>query len=139
VDAQVLPRPARAICNEHGVIVDWLLRTALVLAVIGVVIFDAASMAINLIGLDSAAHDVAAALSADLVDSGPLTPAALRERAKPLVKESGARLASISIDSDGVLHLRLKRKAGTLVVGHIDALGEWVKATADARASTDPT
>src|SRR5688572_31019160 len=51
------------ISNERGVIISWLVKLVLTLAVIGVIVFDFGSIAVNYFTLDSAADDAAVALS----------------------------------------------------------------------------
>src|SRR3712207_6728399 len=49
--------------DERGVVVSWLLKILLVLSILGVIIFDAASILVNIFTLDSSAKDTAIAVS----------------------------------------------------------------------------
>jgi hypothetical protein len=124
------------ISDERGVVVDWLARLILGLAVAGVLVFDSGSLVVNYVGLDSTADDIANILATDISSGDLSTQFTLENRAKELAGDAGARVVGIGIDPQGVLDLRLKRKANTLVVRYIGPLKEWTVATAKARAST---
>jgi hypothetical protein len=123
--------------NERGVIVDWLGKTVLLLALFGVLLFDAASVAVNHLGLSSTAEDIAAAVSTDVTGSSTTTAAAVEEEARLLAREARARLVSAELDTQGVVHIKLRRKAKTLVLGRFGATERWTKAIASARAATN--
>ncbi|MBA2313308.1 MAG: hypothetical protein H0V97_11005 [Actinobacteria bacterium] len=125
--------------NERGVVLDWLTRVALVLAFFAVIIFDSASVMVNSLGLSSTADDIAAAVSTDTIGTSVGTPAEVVEEAEALAAEAGARLVKAELDTQGVIHIKLRRTANTLVAGRIGALERWVRATASGRASTDPS
>ncbi len=120
-------------------VLDWLTRVALVLAFFAVIIFDSASVMVNSLGLSSTADDIAAAVSTDTIGTSVGTPAEVVEEAEALAAEAGARLVKAELDTQGVIHIKLRRTANTLVAGRIGALERWVRATASGRASTDPS
>lgn len=119
--------------DERGVIVDWLAKTVLFLALLGLVLFDAASVAVNSIGLQGVADETAAAVSADLTGAGRPTATEIAEQAHALASEHGARLLKAEIDSQGVVLIKMRRTAKTLFLGRIEAAKKWTKATAVAR------
>ena len=124
--------------DERGVVISWLVKLLLGLAVFGVILFDAGSIIVNFFGLDSAADEIAVAVSTS-VRSGEIAPndrSSLETATKELAKEAKAKLVSVNVDQDGVLHVRLKRTAKTLIVGRIGPIKKWAKATADGRAGT---
>ena len=132
--------------DERGVVAGFLLRTVVALAVAAVVLFDAGAVAVNVFSLDSSADEIASALSTDVahgrlqgtyvrcVRSGPKT--GLCAEAASAARAAGARLVRFEISPDGALHLRLRRRAETLIAGRIRAFDEWRVATADGRATT---
>jgi hypothetical protein len=124
--------------DERGVILSWFAKVAVVWAVIGVLLFDAGSMVVNYVGLDSTADDIANSLAVDIAaNGGEVNPVAVTDAAKVLARDAGARLKQAEVDSEGVLHIRLRRSARTLFASRIEGLRPWAEATATARASTN--
>ena len=124
--------------DERGVILNWFARIAVGFVVMGVVLFDAGSIVVNYVGLDSTADDIVNSLATEIAgSSGRPSPQTLDDAARALARDAGARVVGVGIDPAGTLHLRLKRKANTLVVSRVDALAKWGKATAEAQASTE--
>lgn len=131
--------------DERGVVVDWLLKLVLMLAILGVVVYDAGSIIVNHFTLDTAANDTANAIS--LAISGRPFPPNQNElllEVKQLVAsgETGADTARVVpngtfIDTSGVVHIMLRRTADTIVVEQIEAFRDWGKATADGRAASN--
>ena len=123
--------------DERGVIVDWLARTVLVLALVGLVLFDGASSAVNYIGLQGVVDEAAAALSADLTGSIRPTENQIAEGAAALAEEHGARLLKVELDSQGVVLIKMRRTAQTIFLGRISAAKKWTRATAVAHFDTN--
>jgi hypothetical protein len=122
--------------DERGVIVDWLARTVLFLALLSIVLFDGASAAVNYIGLQGVADETATAVSADLTGSSRPTASQIAEQAHAAAVEHGARLVKAEIDSQGVVLIKMRRTAKTLFLGRIEAARKWTRATAVARFNT---
>ncbi|MDQ3660080.1 MAG: hypothetical protein M3454_03275 [Actinomycetota bacterium] len=122
--------------DERGVIVDWLARTVLFLALLGLVLFDGASAAVNHLGLQGVADETAAAVSTDLTGSSRPTATQIAEEAAAMAEEHGARLLKAEMDSQGVVLIKMRRTATTLFLGRISAAKKWVRATAVARFDT---
>jgi hypothetical protein len=123
--------------DERGVIVDWLARTVLFLALLGIALFDGASAGINYLGLQGVADETAAAVSADLTGSTGPTEREVAEGAAALAQEHGARLLKAEMDSEGVVLIKMRRTAKTLFLGRIPAAEKWTRATAVARFDTN--
>src|SRR5918992_938714 len=100
--------------NERGVIVNWLVKILLVCAIPGIVIFDAGSIATNFFGLDGVADDTALAVATS-IQSGEITPnpRLLEQTAREVAHPAGARVAEVTVDLEGVVHVTLKRDADT--------------------------
>ena len=132
--------------DERGLVVAWLVRVLLGLAILGVVLFDAGSIVVNFFSLDGTADEVAVAVATDLavgVDAVPNLQCnrrsrdALCRKAYEIARERGVRIKSARFDQEGVFHVELKRTADTLIVGRIGAIEDWATATASARADTN--
>jgi hypothetical protein len=114
----------------------WLVKLAVGLAVVAVVLFDAGSIAVNFFGLDSTADEIAVEVSTSLQPGQPVDQLALEAEAKALAKEASAKLVRVEVDTEGRVHVHLKRVAKTLVVRLIGPAKDWAKATAEGVAGT---
>lgn len=134
------------ITDQRGIVADWLVKLALGFAIVGVVGFDAGSILVNYFTLDSGADNVAIAVSLTVDQSGGpanYTSDEIRELAKAeVVSEDGgvegARVLrrGTDVDGEGVVHIRLRRVADTLIVKRIGAISKWAQAIADGQAGT---
>lgn len=122
--------------DERGLIVSWLVRLLVGMAVVGVVLFDAGSIAVNFFGLDSTADDIAVKVSTSIQPGQPIDQAALEAETKAFAKEASAKLVKVEVDTEGRVHVHLKRVAKTLVVRLIGPAQDWAKATAEGVAGT---
>ncbi|MFN2388635.1 MAG: hypothetical protein ABR575_03375 [Actinomycetota bacterium] len=125
--------------DERGVITSWLLKIVIGLAIFSVVIYDAGSIAVNFFGVDSAAEEIAVEISTDIASGVQLTSVQIEDRARELARERKARLLEATLDPEGVLVIKLRRRADTLIVGRISAVRHWARATGDARSGTRPS
>lgn len=130
--------------DERGVIINWLVKIVLMLAVLGVIVFDIGSIAVNTFTLDSAADDAAIALSLAIeTDQFGTNDAQVVQAAEQLIASDttlagDARVIAsrTHVDENGVIHIALRRAADTLVVDQIEALRKWGIAKAEGSAST---
>lgn len=134
--------------DESGIILDWFLKVGALLVVIGIVAFDVGSIVVNNFSLSSAAEDVAVAVSITVSDStGPATSftdfqiytLAVAEVEDEENGVAGARVMKkgTNIDDEGVVHIRLRRKADTLVTHWIGPLKKRTIAVVDGQAGTN--
>ena len=131
--------------DERGVIVNWLVKLVLGLAVLGVIVFDFGSIAVNYFTLDSAADDAAVALSLAIeTDDFGTNDAQVVQAAETLIASDDSLAGDARVivrrthvDEDGVIHITLRRAADTLLVDQIDAIRQWGVATAEGSASTN--
>jgi hypothetical protein len=109
-------------------------------AIVGVLLFDVSAIMVNYVGLESSTRDVANSLAREIAqERSPSNQTQLVASARSLTRAAGARLMNVRIDPEGVLHVRTKRSANTLIVSRVEALREWGRATATARAPTGPS
>jgi hypothetical protein len=131
--------------NEQGIIADWLVKFVIGMVVFGVILFDVGAILVNFFTLDSAADDLAVAVSTD-VGAGEVNQFTDQEIFK-MVKEvvgspdNGVQDARVlrrgtGIDDEGTITIRLRRIADTLVVSRIGAIEDWAQATTNGRAGT---
>jgi hypothetical protein len=131
--------------NEHGIIADWLVKVIIGMVVFGVILFDVGAILVNFFTLDSAADDVAIAVSTDVgaADVTQFTDQEIFQMVKDVVDspDNGVKDARVlrrgtGIDGDGVITIRLRRVADTLIVRRIGAIEDWAQATTNGRAGS---
>ena len=131
--------------NEHGIIADWLAKFVIGLVVFGVILFDVGAILVNFFTLDSAADDVAVAISTDVRpgEVNQFTDQEILKMVREVVAspDNGVQDARVmrrgtGIDEEGVITIRLRRVADTLVVSRIGAIEDWAQATTNGRAGT---
>ena len=123
--------------DERGILVSWLVKIVLGLAIAGLVLFEVGAIAVNTFTLSSTATDIAIELTTSVTQSGSLNPneSQLETQARDLAKEAGARLVAIEIDSsERIVHVTLRRRADTLLVQRFSAIEDWGRATAEGQA-----
>ncbi len=132
--------------DERGVLVSWLVKIMLGLAVAGVIAFDLGSILVNYFTLDSAANDTAIALSLGFEHADPFGTADhdVFMRAKEIIEsgDSGASDAKVirngtNLDDQGFIHVELKRVAKTLVAKYIPPLRKYTRARVSGHAATN--
>ena len=136
--------------EENGVVLNWLVKLLLGLAIGGVILFDAGSIAVNFFGLDSAADEVANALATQ-VATGEVSEAEVRamgacgkrtaatplcQELKDKAKDYDARILEVTLDLKGNIKIMLRRTANTLIVKRVGPIEDWGTATAEGQAST---
>ena len=131
--------------NERGIVGDWLVKVVLGIAIFGVIGYDAGSILVNYFTLDSGARDVAIAVSTTIgtgqarnFTDNEIYLMAQEEVGSEDAGVEGARVLreGTSVDDTGVVYVRLRRVADTLIVSRIGAIEKWARATADGQAGT---
>ncbi|MDQ3783457.1 MAG: hypothetical protein M3360_00960 [Actinomycetota bacterium] len=124
--------------DERGVVLDWFLKLAVVGGMLAVVLFDFGAIAVNTVGLESTVDEMAHSLSVSVADDSlnGVDKTALVDAARPTATQAGARVVKVSVDIEGRVHVRIRRRADTLLVARIDPLKHWGVATADGSALT---
>jgi hypothetical protein len=127
----------QATADERGVVIAWLSRLVLVLAIGGLLAYDAGAMLVNYFTLGSSAEDLAYELSAD-IESGTVTPRApdLANRAEELARGKGVRLLRAEVGAEGILHVAIKRRAETLLAQYVDAFNRYARPVVTATVNT---
>ena len=117
--------------DERGIIIDWLGKILLVLAILGTIAYEAGAIAVNYFGLDSKANEIALEIATDL-QGGVLSESnseAIETATRALAKEAGAKVIAYHYDRENHrFHVTLKRSASTLIVSRLDATKDWAVA-----------
>lgn len=131
-----MTRATRVLHDERGLILGWIGKLLVGLALAAVVIYDAGSILINFFTLDSKADEIAITLSTN-IPANPQGPQNFLEEARSLAAEAEARLVELEFDpATRVVKVTLRRRADTLVVGRISFIEDWARATAEGQAGT---
>ncbi len=122
--------------DERGIVLDWFLKVAVVGGILAAILFDFGAIAVNTVGLESTVDEIAHSLSVSVADDSlnAVDEAALVEAARPTAESAGARVTKVSVDVEGRVHVRIRRRADTLLLAHIGPLNHWAAATADGSA-----
>ena len=133
--------------EEHGLILNWLLRVGLFLVVAGIVLFDIGSIVVNSISLSGSAEDVAVTVSISISErgGGTIVPdSIIYDMAVDVVESetegvAGARVLrrGTEIDEEGIVHVRLRRRSETLVAHLIGPLDKYTVSTGNGQAGTN--
>jgi hypothetical protein len=127
----------RFVNDQRGVVVSWIVKLTIFLAVFCTVLFDAGAITTNYFGLQSTADDIALAMATIKESGDTFNQRVLEEEAAKLAEEADAKLISAELSFDGVIHIRLKRKATTLIVANLRPIRSWGRATVSGTASTN--
>ena len=132
--------------DESGIILNWLVKVVLFLAVLGVVGFDAGSIVVNKVTLSTSAKDVAVAVSLTVNDSptANFTDTQIYDMAVAVVTSeddgvAGAKVVrkGTELDDEGIVHIRLRRKANTIVAKYIGPLKKYTVGLESGQAGTN--
>jgi hypothetical protein len=138
-------RKSEGVARGHGrdqgdVILSWLSRIVVVLAITAVIGFDALSIAVAHVSATDDANTAAVAASAAWRnDKGALTPTLLAAQTSASQHDETVLPSSLTVDSDGTVHLRLQRDATTLVVRHIGPIHSWAVVIVKGAGKSDPS
>jgi hypothetical protein len=130
--------------DESGIIVSWLIRIVVLLAVIGIVGFDLGSIVVNNVTLSSTAEEIAVAVSIDVTDQrGALFPdtriydMTVAELQAEEIDNVRVVRKGTEIDEEGIIHVRLRRRAETLVADLIGPVKKYTVSTVSGQAGTN--
>ena len=119
--------------EEGDIILSWLVRLVLVVAVIALVVFEAGALGYAHLSADDAAGEVARTGAVAYRASGSLMDA--RMTAEEVATERDVEL--VTFEQDGAeLVVVVEREAGTLVLQRIGALEDLVTRAGERRVGT---
>ncbi len=122
--------------DERGLVGKVIVVTLVLIVVVGLALIEAGSIIFARISLENTAASVAADAARELASSGSTQAAACNAaRRSALENDKNARLVQCNANpSTGIVSIRLRKVAPTLIVQHVDFLKKLsvVKATATA-------
>lgn len=125
--------------DEGGIVVGWLVRLLVLLAVVGVVGFDLISVGVLRATAPDQAGSAARVASSSWRADGDVQrayDAALRD-ARASDPGNEIETATFRVDPDATVHLVLRRTSDTVLLTRVDALAEWAEVRADASARAE--
>jgi hypothetical protein len=122
--------------DERGYVAGWAVKLALFLALLGIVIYDGAAIAVNMFQLDGISHEVAVEVTEAAGDD--ISPLLLERSAKKIAKEHGTRLVGVELSEDKeILWVTIRRDAETIVINRVDQISHWGKTSATGKSFTN--
>lgn len=133
--AVLLRSPGSLTSDNGGIVTGWLTKIALVLAVVGFVLFDAISVASTTATVSD--QGASAAREASAVWDGTKDVQAAYNAAVETATEQNAENVvtpkGFRIDADGTVHLRISREAKTLILFRWERTRKWAEVHREAR------
>jgi hypothetical protein len=121
--------------DERGFVAGWAVKLILFFALLAIVIYDGAAIAVNHFQLDGYSNDVAIELSSSARDASLLM---LEREARRAARQWDARVVKVELNADkSILSVTLRREATTLVVSRVSRFSDWGQTTATGRVPTD--
>ncbi|MDT7802001.1 MAG: hypothetical protein QOI78_5434 [Actinomycetota bacterium] len=118
-----------------SIVVGWLTKVVVVVAVLGVMLFDALSVTASHIGASDDASQAATAAQVEWRTSHNVQLAYnAAVESLPSTSES-VPAKSFTVSSDGTVHLMVRRTTRTLIVHHVGFLKKYEVVTAAGEAS----
>lgn len=115
-----------------GIITGFLLRMVIVFALLGIAVYEAGAIIVAKVAVDGVSMDAAREAALEYGDSSGSTSKAKRA-CERLARTSGAECVRVRVD-DGVVRVRVRKDASTLIVHRIGALRPHTEAEAEHAA-----
>lgn len=128
-------RHGRTDAGQRGEVSSWLLQLLIVIAIVGLVVFEVVALAFAAVQVDDLAREVARTARDEYRAEQSLERA--RAVAEDTAGEGQATVTSLEIDED-VLSVRLEKDANTLLVHRIGPLAERLTPSATREADLRP-
>lgn len=119
----------RLIHDERGIIVGWIVKLLVGLALFGVALFEAGAIIVSRVTIDRISID--AAQEAGLEYGRSESTRRAREVAEDLVERNDAELIDLQVLNGGELVLvTVEKQAATLIADRIPGIKDWTTARA---------
>lgn len=111
--------------DAGGIVIGWLTRLVVVLAVVGVIGFDAVSIAVAHVNIVDDANSAVQAASLSWQSAHNIETAYQAAEAALPPGEEEVLPTSFAIAADGTVRLTVRRTVRTLIVRHLGSLSRW--------------
>ncbi len=123
--------------DERGFVAGWAVKLLIFLALLGIVFYDGAAIAVNAFQLDGISQEVAVEVTEAAggeTNSIPL----LESSARRIARTHDTHLVSIQLSDDKeVLRVTVRRDANTVVVDRVDQISDWGRTEATGKSFTN--
>lgn len=133
--AVLLRSPGSLTSDNGGIVTGWLTKIALVLAVVGFVLFDAISVGSTTANVADQGSTAAMEASSVWNDTHDIQAAYAAAVASATEQDPGNTVSAkdFVVDPDGTVHLRVSREARTLILFRWDKTRKWAMVSRTAR------
>lgn len=122
--------------DRGSIVIGWLGKIAVVLAVLGIALFDGISVGVAHMNAQDDANGAAVAANTAWTQTHNLQQAYDAAAESITNSDETVLTRGFSIDNDGTVHLLLHRTAMTLVMRHIGPLKQYTVFTVSGEATT---
>jgi hypothetical protein len=122
--------------DERGLVVGWMAKLLLLFALLGILIYDAAALAVNGFQLDSFSDEIAISIALSEADDKHLFD--LEREARKMARTKDAKFVSLEVDRElEQVRVTIRREAATLVINRFSQTSDWGRMSATGKSSTD--
>ena len=123
--------------DQRGLVVGWAVKLIIFLALLGIVIYDGAAIAVNMFQLDGISHEVAVEVAEEAGGETNSIPV-LERSAKRIALAHDTHFVSLKLSDDKeVLRVTVRRDASTVVVNQVDQISDWGQTEAEGKSFTN--
>lgn len=130
-----LQRPFGAAGDTGGIVLGWLTRLTVLLAVLGLIAFDAISIVTSRLSLEDVGNQAARNASETWQRTHDIRASLLSAQTTASDADAGTSVVtnSLRIDPDGTAHLTVTREAATLVAHYLPSVRNWCDQRVDGQ------
>jgi hypothetical protein len=123
--------------DQRGLVAGWAVKLIIFLALLGIVIYDGAAIAVNMFQLDGISHEVAVEVAEEAGGETNSIPV-LERSAKKIAAAHDTQFVSLKLSDDKeVLRVTVRRDASTVVVNQVDQVSDWGQTEATGKSFTN--
>ena len=123
--------------DQRGLVAGWAVKLIIFLALLGIVIYDGAAIAVNMFQLDGISHEVAVEVAEEAGGQTNSIPV-LERSAKKIALAHDTHFVSLKLSDDKeVLRVTVRRDASTVVVNQVDQISDWGQTEAEGKSFTN--
>ena len=123
--------------DQRGLVAGWAVKLIIFLALLGIVMYDGAAIAVNMFQLDGISHEVAAEVAEEAGGETNSIPV-LERSAREIARAHDTHFVSLKLSDDKeVLRVTVRRDASTVVVNQVDQVSDWGQTEATGKSFTN--
>ncbi len=123
--------------DQRGLVAGWAVKLIIFLALLGIVMYDGAAIAVNMFQLDGISHEVAVEVAEEAGGETNSIPV-LERSARRIARAHDTHFVSLKLSDDKeVLRVTVRRDASTVVVNQVDQISDWGQTEATGKSFTN--